>query len=108
MFAQAKTVPLISGSIATVTGEKVSPWSAKKTFQAVGNTSAGVGASTIGIEVSNDGTNYVEVDELSLTLGTTVTSDTFALDAAWRYVRAVVKTISGTDATVSVYMGFGQ
>jgi len=107
-FAPAKVTTLIDAVTTTVTGAKVTPWSRKKTFQAIGSTTSGVGASTIGVEVSNDGTNWVEVDELALTLGTAVTSDTYEQDSTWKYVRGVVKTISGTGAAVTLYMGSGQ
>lgn len=103
-----KVATLIDEAIATGAEDKVTPWSRKKTFQAIGSVSAATGAATIGVEVSNDGENWVEVDELSLILGVTVTSDTYEQDSTWKYVRGNVKTISGTDATVTLYMGHYQ
>lgn len=73
-------------------------------FQAVGNTSAGAGASTVLIEVSNDGTNFMTLGTITLTLGASATSDGFAVSNTWEYYRAKVTAISGTDATVTVYM----
>lgn len=99
------TNALITDKITTGATDAVLPLGNIKTFHGFGNTSAGVGASTIDIEVSNDGTNFVVVDTLSLTLGTAVVSDSYANSDAWKYVRGNVKTISGTDAKVSLIMG---
>ena len=73
-------------------------------FQAVGETSAGSGAATVLIQVSNDGVNFLTMGTITLTLGTAVTSDGFAAANTWEYYRANVSAISGTDATVSVFM----
>jgi hypothetical protein len=73
-------------------------------FQAAGATSASTGAATVLIEVSNDGTNYITMGTITLTLGTSSTSDGFAVINTWEYYRANVSAISGTGATVSVYM----
>jgi hypothetical protein len=73
-------------------------------FQAVGNTSTSTGAATILIQVSNDGANYITLGTITLTLGTAVTSDGFAVANTWEYYRANVSAISGTGAIVSVYM----
>ena len=73
-------------------------------FQAVGNTSASTGAATVLIQVSNDGTNYITLGTITLTLGTAATSDGFAVTNNWEYYRANVSAISGTNATVTVYM----
>lgn len=100
-----RTHTLVNAQIATGVEPSVQPLGINKTFHATGFTSAGAGASTIEIQVSNDGTNWVVVDTLSLTLGTTVTSDTYVNNDAWKYVRGNVATISGTDGTVSVIMG---
>ena len=73
-------------------------------FQAVGNTSASTGAATILIQVSNDGVNYITLGTITLTLGTSVTSDGFAVANSYEYYRANVSAISGTGAQVTVYM----
>jgi len=72
------------------------------TFQASGTTSAGAGAATIKIQVSNDNSNWLDLGTITLTLGTAATSDGFASYAAWAYVRANVTAISGTNASVTV------
>lgn len=76
------------------------------TFQAVGKTSAGAGASgTITIEVSNDGVNWVSAGTVpELTLSTTSSSNSLVYNAPWGFVRANVSSITGTDGTVIIYM----
>ena len=73
-------------------------------FQAVGTTTASTGAATVKIEVSDDGTNYITLGTITLTLGTAATSDGFAVSNTWEYFRANVTAISGTGASVTVYM----
>lgn len=70
--------------------------------EAYGTTTAGSGASVITIEVSNNGTSWQTAGTITLTLGTTQTSDGFAIDAPWFFIRANVTSISGTGASVSV------
>ena len=116
MRPQLSSVVLLSGATATGAGAAHVPVNTLRTFQAQGATSAGAGAATILIEVSNiagpgpgdrpdSDTDWSTLDTLSLTLGTTATTDFGESNAAWRFVRARVTAISGTDATVSVYMG---
>lgn len=99
------SVKIIDAATGTVTGEKHEPRDAKRTFQATGQTSAGVGAVAVDIEASNDGTNFLLIATISLTLGTVTTTDGFASDAPWKVIRARVTSISGTDAAVTVWMG---
>lgn len=77
----------------------------KRTFQASGATTSGAGAATIKIQVSNDGSNWLDLATISLTLSTTSASDGLAADAPWGYVRANLTAISGTNAAVTVRMG---
>lgn len=71
-----------------------------------GTTSAGAGAATIDIEVSNDGVAWVVAGTISLTLATTITTTTntdgFNINAGWSMIRGNVTAISGTDAAVTV------
>jgi hypothetical protein len=76
-----------------------------KTFQAAGQTTATTGAAAVNVEVSNDNVNWIVMGTISLTLGTTTTTDGFVTDASWSYVRGRVTSISGTGATVSLFMG---
>lgn len=103
-------ITLLDAAIATGAGnpavEQVTYGSnGAKTFQAAGATSAGVGSATVAIQVSNDGVNYLTLGTITLTLGTTATSDGFAADSKWTYTRANLTAISGTNASVSVTMG---
>lgn len=88
----------------------------KATFSAKGEVSASTGSATIKIEVSNeedpststsgDGyADWIEAGTITLSLTTTMSSDGLTIDAPWRWCRANLTTISGTDATVSVRKG---
>ncbi len=88
---------------------KESPWS---TFQAT-ITGTGAVSATINIYGSNDDATYAGIASnwtktalgtISLS-GTTTTSDGFAYVGPWKYVQAVVSSISGTGATVTINMG---
>lgn len=104
------SVALLSAAAATGAGPLHSPWGEKQTYQALGRTSSGSGSATIDIEVSDvdapsAATDWITAGTITLTLGTTDVSDGFALDAAWRHVRANITALSGTGATVDVWMG---
>lgn len=75
----------------------------ERTFQA---TVSGTGAvtSTVTIQVSNDGSNWLTLGTISLS-GTTSASDGFASSAPWVFVRANQTAISGTSAKTTVIMG---
>lgn len=97
---------MVSGATATGTGSGIDIFGTNWTFQAYGSTSAGTGAATILVQVSNvdvDAT-YITMGTISLTLGTTVTSDGFSSNAAWKYVRYKISAISGTNAAVTVVL----
>ena len=86
---------------------KESPWS---TFQVI-ITGTGSVTATVTIQGSNqdesfNGTksNWVTINAFSMT-GTTSDTQGFTSISNWRYVRAVVASISGTGATVEVIMG---
>ena len=107
---------LIYGPVtATGAGGRVNMHGAAHTFMASGETSAGAGAATVRIQVSNlenpdhddvsgDAHGYwITAGEIALTLGTTITADGFAVNAGWRWARVWVQAISGTGATVNAY-----
>ena len=102
-----RVMNLFAGNGVTTTGAgslvyKDAPQAA---FQAV-VTGTGAVSATVTIEYSNDGVNVLSTVGGTITLsGTTVVSDGFTTDAPWKYVRANVTAISGTGATVQVYMG---
>ena len=106
-YDRVQSMQILTDATATGSGDVIQPWKANRVFQATGLVSASTGAATILIEGSLDNSLWETLDTLSLTLGTTATSDFGVVDAPWRYVRARVTAISGTGATVQVYMGSG-
>jgi hypothetical protein len=101
------------GVTTTATGTAEYKDSPNSTYQAI---VAGTGAvtATVVIEVTNDpransdpaNAAWVSTVLGTITLsGTTTASDGFTTNAPWKYVRARVTAISGTGATVQVYMG---
>lgn len=101
-----RPITILSGATATGAGSAFGPFeNDTATFQASGATSSGAGAATVKIQVSNDGTNWIDIGEISLTLATTASSDGFAAYAPWAYVRANITAISGTGASVTVTIG---
>lgn len=112
MENQTSSVALFESRTTVGYSEVMQSRDVKTSFHAVGETSAGAGAATVKIWVSNkpsptDGTDvdWLELGEISLTLGTTQTGDGFVAEGSWRHVRAEVESISGTNAEVSVWMG---
>ena len=104
--SQAESYEVITDSTTAVTSAAMLLGTDSKTFQAKGTTTAGVGAATIIIEVTNDTTwPWITLGTLSLVLGTVAVTDGIAMAAGWKYVRARLSAISGTDAKVSVAIG---
>lgn len=95
---------VILANAATTTGIKTASVLRKgtKTFQAYGTTTAGAGAATAKIEATVDGTSWDLVGTISLTLGTTVTSDSFSSVDGYAAHRANITALSGTGAAVTV------
>ena len=104
---KVSTVKILTAAIATGAVTSHEPWNHKRTFHADGIVSAATGSATIAIEVSNtdDPDTFVVGGTITLSLTTTISGDGFTTDAPWRFVRANVTAISGTDATVNVTMG---
>lgn len=106
MMNKPGIIRLLNAATAVTSSEAVEPFHTNRTFQASGATTAGAGAATVIIEVRNhEDAAWTTLATISLTLGTTAVSDGAASSAAWRHVRARLSAISGTGATVSVYMG---
>jgi len=104
------TMVLINNATTTVTGTPQNVQALRiptdnRTFQAAGTTSSGAGTASINVEVSNNNADWIVAATIGLTLGTTSTSDGFVTSANWTYVRGRVTSISGTGATVTLYMG---
>lgn len=98
-------VKILDAATATGAGNVATLDTVDLTFQAAGTTSSGSGSATVVIQVSDNNSDWLTLGTITLTLGTTSTSDGFASAATWAFVRANVTAISGTDATVSVWMG---
>lgn len=97
---------LLADVLVTGAGTSMQAWMENRTFQGKGSTTSGAGAATIIVEGSNDDVNWITLGTITLTLGTAETSDGFASDARWSYLRGRVSAISGTGAKVSLFMGF--
>lgn len=110
MNRSISSVALASAQSATGAGETHNPLTEKLSFQAVGRTTSGAGTAVVSIEVSNvpepsADDHWITALEISLTLtNANDVSDGQQIDAAWRHVRANVTEITGTGATVDVYM----
>ena len=103
---QAESYEVITDAAVATTSAELLLGTNAKTFQAVGTTTAGAGAATIVIEVTNNNTwPWITLGTITLVLGTTATSDGLAMLAGWKYVRARLSAISGTGAKVSVAVG---
>lgn len=104
------SIVLLNNATTTVTGTPQNVQTLRtptdnRTFQASGSTTAGAGAVSVAVEVSNDNANWITMGTIGLTLGTTSATDGFVGIANWTYVRGRVASISGTGATVSLFMG---
>lgn len=73
-------------------------------FQVFGNTTSGTGTAAVNLEVSIDGTHWLVHGTVSLTLGTTDTTDGFAVLGLWPYARANVTGLTGTGANVTAIL----
>ncbi len=76
-----------------------------RTYQVVASTTAGAGTATVEIQVSNDGTNWLLLGTIPLTLSTTPSTDGLAANAPWAFTRAKVTALTGTGANVTVILG---
>ena len=95
-----------SGTTTTSTGDQKEPWHTNRSYEAYGYTASGSGSAIVVVEVRNsENSTWKTMATITLTLGTSVTSDGFVSSAAWRYVRARVTTLSGTGATVAANVG---
>lgn len=75
------------------------------TYQAV-LTGTGPITGTVNIQVSNDGVSWNTTALGTITLSSTgPSSDGFTSTAPWKYVRAVLSNLTGTNAAVYVLQG---
>ena len=78
----------------------------QRTFQAVCTGSGSVTA-TVTLEGSLDKTNWVTIATLSLS-GTAPQTSSYEHTSAWTYIRARTSGVSGTSATVNVYVALNR
>lgn len=99
----AQTTTLLAAADTTGAGAAAVPNSSLLTFQATLSDTT-TPAATIDIEFSNNGVQYVA----GVTIGLSGALDTeiVQVEAGYKYVRANVTAISGTDATATVVMGW--
>lgn len=102
----AESTTLLDGVTATGAGESQRAAARGKTYQAFGATTAGAGSATIEVQGSLDNSNFDTIGTITLTLGTTSTSDSFTSDDRYKYLRGEVTAISGTGASVSLIVGY--
>lgn len=99
-------VSLLTAATAIGAGTEIALGSDMKAVHVIGTTTAGAGAATVIIEVSNDTTwPWLTAATVTLTLGTVATADGAVLESSWVYARARVSAISGTGASVSAKLG---
>lgn len=109
-FATTKT--LLSGVIATGAGAAYNPKQASEVYTinqvmvATGTVSASTGAATVKYQCSLDNTNWIDIGTATLTLGTAATSDKVLNTANYKWCRANVATLSGTNATINVLVNY--
>jgi len=96
---------ILDSATGTGAGSSKIPWCTNRTFQVVGAVSDGTGSATCSIEASNNGQDWITLGTFTLSLATSNSTDGFTSDAAWKHIRANVTAISGTGASVSVWMG---
>lgn len=103
----AGQLQLLSAATTAAAGTPMVNQNGQKTYQASGTTSAGAGSATIVVQGSNDnGASWDTIGTITLTLGTTRTSDSFTSADRYAAVRGNVTAISGTDASVNLIMGY--
>lgn len=77
----------------------------KLSFQAVATTSAGSGAAVVKVEVSNSGSHWEEMGSITLAPNQSDSDGFSVATSGWKYTRMRVDSISGTDCTVSAWIG---
>lgn len=103
--ATASSTPAATGVTSTGDGAAVQLPAGVKSWQAQ-VTGTGAVSATVEIQFSNDGTNWMNHPDYTITLsGTNSDLDAFTEADAYLYHRVSVTAISGTDAAVAVTVG---
>lgn len=98
-----RVLTILEKATATGAGGWVFKDAPLSSIQAFGSTSSGSGATVVSIEATNNlKGSYVVLGTISLTLGTSVVTDGFIVQAPWKYIRGNVTSISGTGSFVTV------
>ena len=106
---QSTQLKFSTGSVEATTNvstEAVNLWGAYNSVQVV---IAGTGtvSVTATIQVSNNGTNWIDATALNLS-GTTTDTDGATLASGWKWMRVTLSSITGTGATATVFhAGYG-
>lgn len=98
----ARLTTILSTSVQGTVGSSYATPTKDTTFQVVG-TAAGAGSCVVTIKASNDGTNWLTIGTVTLTLINGSVSDGFALSAPWGHYQATATTLS--TGNVVVVMG---
>jgi hypothetical protein len=98
---------LLENATTVAAGTAKNGISGAKTYDVWGTTTAGSGAATVQIQGSaNEGLTWNLLGTITLTLGTSATSDGFTSDDRYTLIRGNVTAISGTGAAVNAAMGY--
>jgi hypothetical protein len=102
---QSQQLKWSTGSVSATTNvssEVVRPYGGRISVQVV---IAGTGtvSVTATIQVSNNGTNWIDANALTLS-GTTTDTDGATIDAAWAFMRVTLTSITGTGATATAFI----
>lgn len=76
-----------------------------RTWVLRGTTSSGTGTATVLVQGTLDGTDWVTIGTMTLTLGTTATMDSFTDQSSFVQFRANVTALTGTGASVTLKVG---
>jgi hypothetical protein len=95
-------IALLDAVTATGAGPSHSLWGDEKSFQVSHSTSSGAGSATVIVQVSNDGSAWIDAATFTLTLSSSVGTEGFTRNGTWKFVRGYVSAISGTDAQVTL------
>ncbi len=103
----ATSEALLTAATTVAAGAAVGGISGVKTFQASGTTTASTGAATILVQGKTlESSSWDTLGTITLTLATTVSSDSFTSDDRYSLLRGNVTAISGTGASINLVMGY--
>lgn len=109
-MAVTKVGSLLVNATTVGVGETKTPTGTNRTYFFTAVADAGANASaSIDIEVSLDNVNFIDIGTVDFTnVNDTKESDSFGSVFAYKYLRANVKSISGSGMTINVTYGVNQ